>query len=40
MALLGPSGSGKTTSLNVIGFILEPAEDWMCLVGEVIYNKR
>lgn len=40
VALLGPSGSGKTTLLNVIGCIAEPAEGWMCLDSEVVYDNR
>lgn len=40
VALLGPSGSGKTTLLNVMGCILEPADGWMELDGEVVYDNR
>ena len=40
VGLLGPSGSGKTTLLNIIGCILEPSEGWICLDGDVVYDRR
>ena len=40
VGLLGPSGSGKTTLLNVIGCVTEPSEGWVCLDGEVVYDRR
>ena len=40
VGLPGPSGAGKSTLLNIIGCITEPSSGWMCLDGDVVYDRR
>jgi putative ABC transport system ATP-binding protein len=40
VGLVGPSGSGKSTLLSVVGCVTEPSSGWMCLDGEVVYERR